>query len=243
MSHFQTKTVIVTGAGTGIGRAVARDFVQAGARVAFIGRRMDKLAEAAAELPEVQVLRYSCDVSDRQAVNAIVQEVSEQFGPVDILVNNAGINTNPRSVAEVDPADWDRTIAINLTGAFNFVRAVLPAMRQRKSGVIVNVSSIAGLRAGKLSGAAYSASKHGMVALTHSINEEEVEYGIRACVICPGEVETPILELRPEPVSAERRATMLQPEDVSAAVLFVAGLHPRACVPELIIKPTTQIYR
>jgi NADP-dependent 3-hydroxy acid dehydrogenase YdfG len=82
-----------------------------------------------------------------------------------------------------------------------------------------------------------------MVALTHSINEEEVDYGIRACVICPGEVETPILELRPEPVSAARRATMLQPEDVSAAVLFVASLPPRACVPELIIKPTTQIYR
>jgi NAD(P)-dependent dehydrogenase (short-subunit alcohol dehydrogenase family) len=158
-------------------------------------------------------------------------------------VNNAGVNTNPRSVAEVDPADWDRTVASNLTGTFNFVRAVLPGMRERRDGLIINISSIAGLRASKLAGAAYSASKHGMVSLTHSINEEEKDYGIRACVICPGEVNTPIIDLRPEPVSPERRAEMLQPEDVSAAALFVASLPPRACVPELIIKPATQIYR
>ena len=99
------------------------------------------------------------------------------------------------------------------------------------------------LEASKLAGAAYSASKHGAVALTHSLNEEEVDNGIRACAICPGEVETPILELRVEKVSAERRATMLQPEDVAAAALFVARLPARACVPELIIKPTVQIFQ
>ena len=122
--------------------------------------------------------------------------IEEHFGAIDILVNNAGTNSNPRALAEVDPQDWDRTIAVNLTGAFNFVGAVLPAMRAKKDGIIINISSIAGVRAGKLGGAAYSASKHGMVALNHVINEEEVDYGIRACAICPGEVETPILELR-----------------------------------------------
>jgi NAD(P)-dependent dehydrogenase (short-subunit alcohol dehydrogenase family) len=243
MEQFQNKVVIVTGAGTGIGQATARGFVERGARVAFVGRRMEKLREAAAGLPESYALCCPCDVSDRAAVNAVAQEAMERFGAVSILVNNAGTNTNPRSVAEVSPEDWDQTIAVNLTGAFNFVRAVLPGMRERRDGVIVNVSSIAGLRASELAGAAYSASKHGMVALTHSINEEERHYNIRACVICPGEVETPILDLRPEPVSAERRARMLQPEDVAAAIWFVASLPPRACVPELIIKPILQIYR
>jgi len=243
MDRFTDAVVIVTGAGTGIGQAVAADFVKAGARVAFVGRRLEKLQAAAANLPSEGVLCLSCDVSDRPAVMALVQQVIDKFGPVEVLVNNAGINTNPRSVAEVDPADWDRTVAINLTGAFNCVRAVLPGMRAQNGGTIINIASIAGLRASKLAGAAYSASKHAMVALNHSINEEEKEYGIRACAICPGEVETPILDRRPEPVSAERRAQMLQPEDVSAAALFAAGLPPRACVPEIIIKPIYQVFR
>ena len=122
------------------------------------------------------------------------------------------------------------------------MQALLPGMRKLRGGVILNISSIAGLRASKLAGSAYSAAKHGLMALTHVINEEEREHGIRACAICPGEVETPILDLRPEPVSSEHRARMLQPEDVAAAALFVAGLPARACVPELVIKPTWQIF-
>ncbi len=243
MEKFAGKVVVVTGAGTGIGRAIAAGFVERGGRVAFVGRRLDKLEEAASGLPGERVMCLPCDVSERESVDAIVAQVEERFGTTDILVNNAGTNSNPRALAEVDPRDWDRTIAVNLTGAFNFVRAVLPAMRKKKDGMIINISSIAGVRAGKLGGAAYSASKHGMVALNHIINEEEVDYGIRACAICPGEVETPILELRPDPVGAEHRARILQPEDLAAAALFVAGLPPRACVPELIIKPTTQIYQ
>ena len=114
---------------------------------------------------------------------------------------------------------------------------------KQQDGIIINISSIAGVRASKLAGAAYSASKFGMVALTHSINEEEMDHCNRASVISPGEVETPILDHRPEAVSAEHRARILQPNDVAAAVLFIAGLPPRACVPELIIKPTSQIYQ
>jgi NADP-dependent 3-hydroxy acid dehydrogenase YdfG len=243
MTELKNKVTIVTGAGTGIGTAIVRDFVAAGAKVALVGRRLGKLEEAAAGLPADQVFLQPCDVADRAAVTAMAQAVEAHFGPVDILVNNAGTNTSPRAVSEVAMEDWDLLIAVNLTGAFNCVRAVLPGMRAKKDGLIINVASIAGLRAGKLGGVAYSASKHGMIAMNHTINEEELEYNIRACAICPGEVETPILDLRPEPVSAERRAAMLQPEDVSAAALMVAKLPPRACVPLLVIKPTTQVFR
>ena len=243
MDRIENKIAIVTGAGTGIGEATARAFVAAGARTVFVGRRLEKLQEAARGLDSERLMLRACDVSDRIAVDALSAEVTAAWGGVDILVNNAGTNTNPRAVGAVDPEDWDHTIAINLTGVFNMVRAVLPGMRQKEDGVIITVSSIAGLRASKLAGAAYSASKHGAVALTHSINEEEVVHGIRACAICPGEVETPILEKRPEPVSAARRAAMLQPEELAQAALFVASLPPRACVPLLIIKPTTQLYQ
>ena len=189
MGQFTDKVVVVTGAGTGIGAGIARGFADAGARVAFVGRRPEPLAAAAAGLDEDRVLLHSCDVSDREAVAALASAVEAEWGAVDVLVNNAGINTNPRAVGDVAPEDWDQTIAINLTGVYNMVRVVLPGMRQQNDGLIITISSIAGLRASKLGGAAYSASKHGAVALTNSINEEEVEFGIRACAICPGEVE------------------------------------------------------
>lgn len=243
MRQLADKVVVVTGAGTGIGAAIARSFAAAGARVAFVGRRVEPLAAAVAGLDAERVLLHSCDVSDRSAVATLASAIEAEWGAVDVLVNNAGINTNPRSVGEVAPEDWDQTIAINLTGVYNMVRAVLPGMRRQNDGLIIAISSIAGLRASKLAGAAYSASKHGAVALTNSINEEEAASGIRACAICPGEVETPILAQRPEPVSAQRRAAMLQPEELAQAALFVASLPARACVPLLVIKPTTQLFQ
>ncbi|OUC07136.1 oxidoreductase, partial [Litorilinea aerophila] len=138
--------------------------------------------------------------------------------------------------------DWDYIMQVNATGAFNVIHAVLPQMRERRDGVIVNISSLAGVRASPLGGAAYSASKHALSALTRVIAIEEKDNGIRATNLCPGEVNTPILDDRPVPVSEEHRAQILQPEDVAAAVLFVATLPPRAHVPELYIKPTTQLF-
>jgi NAD(P)-dependent dehydrogenase (short-subunit alcohol dehydrogenase family) len=241
--RFDRAVVLITGAGTGIGRAVARAFVEEGAQVGFVGRRQETLEQAAAGLPAEQVELLACDVSRRQAVNAAIGQVEERFGSIGILVNNAGINTMPRSVAEVAPEDWDATININLTGAFNCVRAVLPGMRRQRDGLVINVSSISGLRPSKLAGAPYSASKHGVVALTSSLNEEEAEFGIRACAICPGEVDTPLLDQRPQPIGPEARLRILQPDDVAAAALFVAALPPRACIPLLVIKPTTQVFQ
>ncbi len=242
MSLLKGRVAVVTGAGSGIGEGIARAFVNEGACVAFVGRSGEKLLQATSDLPPERVLCYPCDVSERATVEAMGVEVAGRFGPVDLLVNNAGVNTLRRSVSEVDPLDWDYMIAVNLTGAFNGVRAVLPGMRKLKNGLIINVSSIAGKRASHLAGVAYSASKHGMVALTHSINEDEAAYGIRSTVLCPGEVNTPILEQRPVPVPQAARDLMLTPEDLAQAAVFVATLPPRACVPELIIKPTVQVY-
>ena len=243
MGQFKQRVVIVTGAGSGVGRALVETFVREGAQVALVGRRQSLLNETAANLPPDQTLICPCDVTDRSAVDDMVDTVGSRFGALDILVNNAGVNFSPRTVAEIDPADWDRIVAINLTGAFNTLRAVLPAMRRQKGGLIVNIASIAGLRGSKISGAAYSASKHGVIAMSQALNEEEAAYNIRSCAICPGEIDTPMLDQRPVPTPADRRALILQPQDVADAVRFVAAYPPRVCIPLLVIKPTVQIFR
>ena len=232
-----TQIIIVTGAGTGIGRAVARRFAAAGSRITLVGRRREPLEETATGLDEDRVLVAPCDVADREAIGRTLAQTVDRFGTPNVLINNAGYNTRPRSVAEVAYEEWDRMIGINLTGAFNFARAVLPGMRELGFGTIVNVSSIAGKVATELAGAAYCAAKHGVVSLTASLNEEEARNGIRSTALCPGETETPILDSRPEPVSAERRAQMLQPEDVAECVFLAATLPERASIREMIVKP------
>ena len=157
---------------------------------------------------------------------------------IDVLVCNAGTNVRNRSLESLDPADWDRMIATNLTGSFNLVHYVLPSMRRRKNGLVIQICSVSGIRASTLGGVGYSASKFGQSALGICLGREEGAHGIRSSVIYPGEVETPILDARPVPVGAERRSVILQPDDVAAAVKFLVELHPRAHVPELVITPT-----
>ena len=236
-----SRTALVTGAGSGIGRAIAVSLDQAGLRVALVGRGAAKLEETRAALSESgrgSALVLPCDVADRPAVDAMAGRVLEEFGAIDVLVCNAGTNVRNRSLEALDPADWDRMIATNLTGAYNLVHAVLPAMRARQAGLVVQICSISGKRASVLGGAGYSASKFGQAALGITLGREEGPKGIRSTVIYPGEVNTPILDARPVPVGQERREAILQPSDVAAAVRFLVELHPRANVPELIIKPT-----
>jgi NADP-dependent 3-hydroxy acid dehydrogenase YdfG len=215
----------------------------AGCRVAIAGRREDVLADAAREHDRQPPICYKvADAANRQSVADLVTWAQESLGRIDILVNSAGINVANRSLATLDPDDWDRLLAVNATGAYNCVWAVLPGMRERQDGVIINVSSIAGKRATMLGGVAYNAAKFAMAALGTSASLEVGGEGIRVTTIFPGEVDTPILLKRPVPVSAEHRAKILQPEDVADAALMVACLPARAHVPELIIKPTSQDY-
>ncbi len=235
------QAALITGAGSGIGRAVAVSLDGIGVRVALVGRDRAKLEETRAGLSEPgrdRALVVPCDVADRTAVTAMAEHVLAEFGAIDVLVCNAGTNVRQRSLETLDPADWDRMIATNLTGAYNLVHAVVPAMRARGKGLVVQICSISGKRASVLGGAGYSASKFGQAALGICLGREEGPHGIRSTVIYPGEVNTPILDARPVPVGQERREAILQPSDVASAVRFLVELHPRAQIPELIIKPT-----
>jgi NADP-dependent 3-hydroxy acid dehydrogenase YdfG len=233
-------TALVTGAGSGIGRGIAKALDSLGLRLALIGRDESKLGQTRAELSlgRDSALSFSCDVADRGSVKATVEQVLEALGSIDVLVCNAGTNVRQRSLESLSLADWDKMINVNLTGSFNLVHHVLPSMRARQNGVIIQICSISGIRASTLGGAGYSASKFGQSALGICLGREEGKNGIRSTVIYPGEVNTPILDARPLPVAAERRAAILQPEDIAAAVRFVVELHPRARVPELVITPT-----
>lgn len=234
------QTALISGAGSGIGRSIATSLSEIGLRIALVGRDREKLERNRAALaggPD-SALVAPCDVTDRRAVEATVNHVVDALGSIDVLVCNAGINVRNRSLESLDPVDWDRMLATNLTGAFNLVHFVLPFMRKRQNGLIVQICSISGMRANPLGGAGYSASKFGQAALGICLGREEGANGIRSSVIYPGEVDTPILEQRPVPVALERRAVILQPDDIAAAVRFLVQLPPRARVPELVIMPT-----
>jgi len=239
MGALSGKTALVTGGGTGIGEAIAKSFAEAGAKVAITGRREERLKKA---VEGTSIKYHVCDVGDRESVNELFDWFQKEVGPVNILVNSAGVNIQKRSVAELDPDDWDKLIRINATGAYNCTYAALPGMREQKDGVIINICSISGIRSGPLGGLAYNASKFAMRALGITVGVEEKDNMIRVTNIHPGEVETPILDDRPVPVTAEHRARILQPEDVADAALMVASLPPRARVPELSIIPTSAVF-
>ncbi|UUO08166.1 SDR family oxidoreductase [Blastopirellula sp. J2-11] len=235
------KSALVVGGGTGIGLAIAQALAEAGAKVAIAGRRFEVLEQGAAS-SSAEIHCHSVDVSDRKSVLDLFAWADQTLGKVDILVNAAGVNIKNRSMEAMTPEDWDRMMQINSTGAYNLMYAALPQMRERKDGLIINISSIAGKRAIALGGIAYAASKFAMTALGTAAGNEENKHGVRITNIYPGEVDTPLLKQRPKPVTEEHRATMLQPEDFKEVVLAICNLPPRAHVPELIVKPTTQEY-
>ncbi|HVL15889.1 MAG TPA: SDR family oxidoreductase [Gemmata sp.] len=243
MSKLQDKVAVVTGGGSGVGKATAALFLREGAKVVIAGRDWGKLAAAADEIGGGDLLTtVATDVTKADQCQALIEKATAAFGRVDVLVNNAGTNIKDRTLRELTPEAWDMMIRTNLDGAFYCTKAVLPQMFERKDGVVVNVVSVAGKRANPLGGAAYVAAKFGMGGLGLVLSNEEKDSGVRVSNIYPGEIDTPILVARPKPITEEHRATILKPEDVAEAVLFVATLPPRVSVPELVIKPTSQMY-
>jgi len=227
---------VVTGAGSGIGRAAALKFAAEGWNVALVGRRLEPLAETvrlAGPDAASRLAPFACDVSVPDDVAAVAAAVLDRFAHVDVLVNAAGINVPRRSFDVLSLDDWHAVLATNLHGAYYCVRAFLPGMRARRTGTIVNINSDVGKIARDLAGAAYVASKFALTGLTQQINAEERAHGVRACSIFPRDVNTPLLDKRPQPPSAAARAAMLQPEDLAACVWLAATLPARAVVEEI----------
>lgn len=241
--ELKDSLVVITGGGSGIGRAIALAFWKEGSKVIVLGRDPEKLRRLEQETGSgVLAKTFVCDVGDRSAVLDVFEQIFTHFGVPDILVNNAGVNVPNRDMKSLRPEDWDRMMLINATGAFHCIYAVLPRMRSRGRGLIVNIVSVSGKRVSRLAGPGYCASKFAMAALGLGVALEEKEHGIRVTNIYPGEVNTPILSQRPEPVPPERLAKMLQPEDVAQMVLAVAQLPERVWVPEIVMTPLYQDY-
>jgi serine 3-dehydrogenase len=231
------QVVVVVGASSGIGRAAAVLFAREGAKVVASARREDRLKSLKDELSKEnhEIVIHPADASNPTEM----QQLQQKVGKVDVLVYCTGTNTPDRSMERLNPEIWNSLIDVNLNGAFYATHAVLPSMRAAGAGHLIYVSSISGI-VPDVSGAAYQASKRGVIGLAHAIRVEEKQNNIRTCVICPGLVNTELLEKRPVKPSAEMLAKALKPEDVAEAILFVAKLPPHAAVPEMQVMPTFQ---
>jgi len=219
------KTAFVTGSSRGIGLAIARALHAAGARVAIVGRDQARAQAVATELGE-RAAGVACDVAHADQVEAAIAAAEKALGPIDILVNNAGL-TRDNILLRLTDADWDAVLDANLKGAFHTTRAVIKGMMKRRSGRIVNITSIVGLTGNK-GQANYAASKAGLIGFTKSVAKEYASRGVLANCVAPGFIETDMTAALPD----EARATLLQgialgrlgrPEDVAGAVLFLAS--------------------
>jgi NAD(P)-dependent dehydrogenase (short-subunit alcohol dehydrogenase family) len=240
VSQLKGRVAWVTGGGSGIGQAGAVELAKSGATVIVSGRRESALAETrglikhAGGAAETQAL----DITDRDAVARAGAAIFARHGRVDILVNCAGVNIPKRFFKDLATAEWDRVVDINLNGALYCILAVLPLMRERRDGLIVNIGSWFARYPAYVGGAAYNASKQALTSMTHQLNIEEGLHGIRACVIHPGETVTPMQRARPKPPSPEDQAKMLKMEDLGRVVRFVAESPVHVCLNEIVVTPT-----
>lgn len=227
------RVALVTGASRGIGLAIARRVGRMGARVAICGRDRAALDRAARGLNEerVEALAVAADVASSRDVAALVARVNEKLGEIEILVNNAGVGAFA-PVQELSEDDWQRVLGTNLTGVFLVTRAVAPQMIRRRSGHVINISSLAGKNA-FAGAAAYCASKWGLQGLTYCMAEDLRGYGIRVSVICPGTVQTEF-----SPHAGKDPKKMLQPEDVAHAVAMLLTQAPQSFISEVLLRPT-----
>ena len=239
MASLKDRVVLVVGASSGIGRETAVLFAREGARVMASARREDRLRglqdQLSGEGHAIEIL--AADASRAAEMSQLAERTRERLGPIDVLVYATGTNVPDRAMKRLNEEIWDMMLGVNLSGAYYITQAVLPSMRERKSGHLIYIASISG-KVPDVSGAAYQASKRGMLGLAHAIRVEEKENGIRTCVICPGLVDTEILDKRPVKPTPEMLAKALRPEDIAEAALWVAKLPERAVVPEMQLMPT-----
>jgi len=240
VNDLNGKVAWVTGAGTGIGEAAAIALACEGMTVVLTGRRREPLEKVAKDIAAAggKAAVMPADLTRSATVREVVDTIGTEFGRIDVLVNNAGVNIPDRTWQRLKPEGIDTVIQGNLLGAFYVAQAVLPIMRRQGDGLMIHTASWAGRFIGPVSGPAYMAAKHGVVAMSHSINLEECEHGIRSCVLCPGEVATPILQNRSPPETVEAMARMVQPADMGSFIAFIARQPPHVCVNEVVISPT-----
>jgi NADP-dependent 3-hydroxy acid dehydrogenase YdfG len=231
----RSTVALITGASSGIGRAIAHALASEGATVALAARDERKLREIAAGLPRgARSLVLPTDVSDEHQVRAMVDRTVERFGRIDLLVNNAGFGLF-KPITELTSAEFDDVINVNLRAPFLCMKYVLPGMYARKSGTVVTISSVAG-RHGFAGGGAYCSSKFGVMGLTECAFQEARSRNVRIVTICPGSVDTAFFD--EAHTTAPNRETILKPEDVAETVLLALALPERALVRELDIRPT-----
>lgn len=226
-------TAFITGAGRGIGKGIALAFAAQGCDIAAVARTEEQVAETAEEMRGLgrQALALACDVSCAQEVRCAVAAALERFGKIDILVNNAGYACF-KPFMEISETEWRRTLDVNVTGAYLCIQAVLPSMIARRSGRIINISSVAGLKP-IVDQSAYCASKYGLTGLTQVLAIELREYGIRVHAICPGGVDT---QLAREAMPDRDKTDWLTPEDIAHAALYLATLSPRATTDTILVR-------
>ena len=240
MKRLAGKKILITGASSGFGRGIALACAAEGADLALVARDTERL-QAVADLARAQgseVVICPANIADQTQVLAAVAHAKVALGQIDILVNDAGMNVTQRSIKDTSLEQWRQLLDVNLTSAFLFTKAILPDMIARQAGTIINVASRAALHPHLAGGVGYSTSKQGMDALTQVTNEEANPHGVRACLLCPGVGNTPLLDRRPVPPPLEQRAKMLQPEDLGAVVVLIASMPPHVNIELVSMLPT-----
>ena len=240
MKRLVGKKILITGASSGFGRGIALACAAEGAELALVGRNEQRLQAVAEQVKAEggQAIVCVADIADEAQILAAVAQAKATLGQIDVLINDAGMNVTQRSIKDTSSEQWRQLIDVNLTAAFIFTKALLPDMIARQEGTIINVASRAALHPHLAGGVGYSTSKQGMDALTQVTNEEANQHGVRACLLCPGVGNTPLLDRRPVPPPQEQRLKMLQPEDVAAVAVLIAAMPPRVNIELVSMLPT-----